>query len=123
MYSSQQSQYHTQTNACQSQQELNNDCSRLRYKRGRSTEDETERETRHTKEIVYWLNQTSNSNPKTVLQDEESEDQKLKSVLRTLQNIPTIYITDFKKYLTTPTAGRSNIKTAIRDSSSRRQSG
>jgi hypothetical protein len=46
------------------------------YKRGRSTQDETERETKHIKESVYWLNQTSTS---TALLEEESEDQQRKA--------------------------------------------
>jgi hypothetical protein len=58
---SQQSQYHTQANAFPSQQELNN-WTKVSYKRGRSTQDETEREVKHAKESVHWLSQTSRSN-------------------------------------------------------------
>jgi hypothetical protein len=71
MYSSQQSQYHTQTKAFPYQQELNNNWTEVLYIRGRSTQDETERETKHTKESVHWLNETSTSNRYTALLEEE----------------------------------------------------
>jgi hypothetical protein len=40
-----------------SQPELNN-WTKASYKRGRSTQEETKRETKHTKESEHWLNQT-----------------------------------------------------------------
>jgi hypothetical protein len=55
-HSSQASQYHTQGNAFPPHPELNNNWTKLSYKRGRSTEDETEREAEHC------LNQSSPSN-------------------------------------------------------------
>jgi hypothetical protein len=74
MYSSQQSQYHTQENVFPSQSELNNNSTKVSYKRGRSTQVETEREAKHTKESEHWLNQTSTSSRYTALLEEESED-------------------------------------------------
>jgi hypothetical protein len=52
---SQQSQYYTQANVFPAQQELNN-WTKVLYKWRRSTQDETERETKHTKESEHWLN-------------------------------------------------------------------
>jgi hypothetical protein len=57
MYSSQPSelsQYHTQGNALPSQQELNN-WTNVSYKRGKTAQYKTERETKHTKESEHWL--------------------------------------------------------------------
>jgi hypothetical protein len=85
MYSSQhsqQSQYHTQANAFPSQQEVNNNWTKISYKRGRSAQDETEAKTKHSKESEHWLNQTSTPNRYTVLLKEESEDQWHKRALR-----------------------------------------
>jgi hypothetical protein len=50
MYSSQPSKYHTQANAFPSQPELNNNWTKVSYKQGSSTQDETKREPKHTKE-------------------------------------------------------------------------
>jgi hypothetical protein len=49
MYSSQPSQYHTQANAFPSQPELKN-WTKVSYKHGTSTQDETKREPEHTKD-------------------------------------------------------------------------
>jgi hypothetical protein len=57
-----------------SRPELNN-WTKLSYKRCRSTEEENERETKHTTESEHWLNQTSTFNRHTALLEEESEDQ------------------------------------------------
>jgi hypothetical protein len=78
MYSSQpsqQSQYHTQSNAFPCQPELSNNWTKISNKRGKSTQDETERQTKHTKESEHWLNQTFTSNRYTALLEEESENQ------------------------------------------------
>jgi hypothetical protein len=71
---SQQSQHHTQTNAFASQQELSN-WTKVSYKRGRSTRDETERETKHAEESEHLLNQTSTSDRYTALLEEENCNQ------------------------------------------------
>jgi hypothetical protein len=57
-----------------SQPELNDNWTKVSYKRGRSTQ-ETEREAKHTKQSEHWLNQTTTSNRHTALREEESEDQ------------------------------------------------
>jgi hypothetical protein len=93
---SEQSQYHTQASAFPSQQELNNNWTIALYIQGRSTQDETERETKHTKESVHWLDQTSSSNCYTALLEEEIEDQQHKARLEKVPNLPSIYITDVK---------------------------
>jgi hypothetical protein len=79
MYSSQQSQYHTQAIAFPSQRELNNDWTQVSYKCGRSIQDETEREPKHSKEGLHWLNETSTCNRYTALLEEKSEDQEHKA--------------------------------------------
>jgi hypothetical protein len=83
MYLSQQSQYHIQTNAFPFQPELNNDWTKVSYKRGRgrgrSTLEETGRETKHSKEGEHWLNQTSTSSRYTAVLEEEREDQQQKT--------------------------------------------
>jgi hypothetical protein len=115
MYSSQlsqQSQYHTPANAFLSHQELNN-WTKVTYKRARSTQDETERETKRTKESVHGLNQSSTSNRYTALLEEESEEQQHKTGPNNMPKPPPIYITQLLKYLTTHTAVRANSKTAI----------
>jgi hypothetical protein len=45
-----------------SQPELNDNLNKVSYKRGRSAQEETEREAKHAKESEHWLNQTSTSN-------------------------------------------------------------
>jgi hypothetical protein len=66
------------------------------YKLGRSTQDETERETKQTKESVHWLNQTSTSNHYTVLLEEGSEDQQHKASPENTPKPPPVYITYVK---------------------------
>jgi hypothetical protein len=73
MDSSQQSQYHTRANAFPSQQELDN-WTKVSYNWGRLAQNETERETKHMKESVHWLNQTFISNRNTALLQQDSED-------------------------------------------------
>jgi hypothetical protein len=50
-----------------SQPELNDNWAKVSYKRGRSTQEETERGAKHTNESEHWLNQTSTSNRYTAL--------------------------------------------------------
>jgi hypothetical protein len=66
------------------------------YKRGTSTEDETEREAKHTKESKHWLNQTSTSNRYTALLEEESEYQQHKAGPDNTPKPPPLYITGVK---------------------------
>jgi hypothetical protein len=47
--------------------------------RGRSTQEETEREVKHAKESENCLNQSSTSNHYTALLEEEGEDQQQKA--------------------------------------------
>jgi hypothetical protein len=90
MYSLQQSQYHTQANAVPSQPKLNN-WTKVSYERGRLTQDETEREAKHTKESEHWLNQISISNL-----EEETADQQQKANPENTPKPPLIYITHVK---------------------------
>jgi hypothetical protein len=90
------SQYHTQANAFPSQTELNNKWTKVSYKRGRLTQEETEREAKHTKESAYWLNQTSTSSCYATVPEEESEDQRYKVGPENTPKPPPIYITDIK---------------------------
>jgi hypothetical protein len=92
---SQQSQYHTQASTFPFQQELNSNWTKVSYKQGRSTQDETER-TKHTKDSKHWLNQTSTSNHYTALLEEKSEDQQHKASLETTPKPPPLYITGVK---------------------------
>jgi hypothetical protein len=57
-----------------------------------SAQIETERKTKHSKEIEYWLNKTSTSNHYIALLDEESEEQQHKLVLTTRQNLQCIQL-------------------------------
>jgi hypothetical protein len=57
-----------------SQPVLNDNWTKVSYKRGRSTQEGTEREAKHAIESEHWLNQTSTSNRYTALLEEESED-------------------------------------------------
>jgi hypothetical protein len=45
-----------------SQPELNDNWTKVSYKRGRSTQEGTKSVAKHTKESEHWLNQTSTSN-------------------------------------------------------------
>jgi hypothetical protein len=62
-----------------SQPELNNNWTKVSYRRSRSTQEETEREAKHTKENEHWLNESSTSNLYTALLDEGSEDRQQKA--------------------------------------------
>jgi hypothetical protein len=64
------------------------------YKRGRSTQEGTEREAKHAKESEHWLNQTSTSNRYTALLEEESVDQQQKAGPEKTPRPPPIDITD-----------------------------
>jgi hypothetical protein len=77
-----------------SQPELNDNWTKVSYKRGRSTQEENGRETKHFKESEHWLNQTSTSNLYTALLEEESEDQHQKAGPEDTPKPPPIYITD-----------------------------
>jgi hypothetical protein len=68
-----------------SQPELNN-WTKISYKRGKSTQEETEREAKHTQENEHWLNQSFASNRYTALQEEVNFNSR-KLVLRTCQNL------------------------------------
>jgi hypothetical protein len=57
------------------QPELIDNWTKVSYKRGRLTQEETEREAKHTKESEQWLDQTSTSSRYTALLEEESDDQ------------------------------------------------
>jgi hypothetical protein len=85
-------------NICQklnsSQPELNDNWTKVSYKRGRSTQQKTEREAKHAKENEQWLNQTSTSNHYTALLEEESEDQQQKARPQNMPKHSPIYITD-----------------------------
>jgi hypothetical protein len=94
-YRSDFSQYHTQANPFPSQQELNNDWTKVSYKQ-RSTLDKTEREIKHIKESVHWLNQTSTTNHYTALLEEETEDQQHKAGSENTLKPPPVYIADVK---------------------------
>jgi hypothetical protein len=59
--------------------ELNNNWTKASYKRGRSTQEESEGETKHATESECCLNQTSTSNRYTALLEEESEDKQHKA--------------------------------------------
>jgi hypothetical protein len=76
--------------------ELNNNWAKLSYKRGRSTQEGTEIEAKHTKEREYWLNQASTSSRYTDLLEEESEDQQQKAGPENTPKPPPVYITDVK---------------------------
>jgi hypothetical protein len=76
--------------------ELNNNCAKLSYNRGRLTQEETEREAKHTKESKHWLNQSSTSSCYTALLEEESEDQQHKASPENIPKPPPIYITGVK---------------------------
>jgi hypothetical protein len=77
-----------------SQPELNDNWTKVSYKRGRSTQEGTDREAKHAKESEHWLNQTSTSNLYIALIEEESEDQQKKAGPENTPKTPPIYITD-----------------------------
>jgi hypothetical protein len=83
------------------QPELNNNWAEASYKRGRLTQEELERESKHTKESEQWLNQTSTSNSYTALLEEESEDQQQKAGPENMPK-PPIYITNVKSTSISP---------------------
>jgi hypothetical protein len=72
-----------------SQPELNK-WTKVSYQRGRSTQEESEREAKHAKEGEHWLNQTSTSNHYTALLEEEWKTNSRKPVLRARPNLQTI---------------------------------
>jgi hypothetical protein len=74
-----------------SQPELNDNWTKVSYKRGRSTQQGTEREAKQSK---HWLNQTSTTNPYTAPLEEESEDQQQKAGPEKTTKPPPIHITD-----------------------------
>jgi hypothetical protein len=57
-------------------------------------QDETEIETKHTKESDHWLNETSTSSCYTALLEEESEVQQQKVSPENMPKPSPIYITD-----------------------------
>jgi hypothetical protein len=69
----------SQANAFPSQIELNNNWTKVSYKRGRSAQDKTEIRTKRNKDSEYWLSHTSTSNRYTTLLQEENEDQQHKT--------------------------------------------
>jgi hypothetical protein len=73
---------------------LNDNSTKVSYKRGRSTQESTEREAEHTKESEHWLNQTSTSNRYIALLEEESEDYQQKASPENKPKPPPIYIND-----------------------------
>jgi hypothetical protein len=77
-----------------SQPELNDNWTEVSYKRGRSTQEESEREAKHAKESKHWLNQTFTSNCCTALLEEESENQQQKAGPENTPKPLPIYITD-----------------------------
>jgi hypothetical protein len=79
-----------------SQPELNDNWTKVLYKRGRSTQEGTKREAKFAKESEHWLNHTSTSNRYTALLEEESEDQQQKVSPENTPKPPSIYITDIK---------------------------
>jgi hypothetical protein len=93
---SQQSQYHTQANAFSFQLELNNNWTKVPYKRGSLPQYETETKPKHTKESEHFLNQTSTSIRYTSLLEEENEDQQQKAGPENTRKPSPIYITDVK---------------------------
>jgi hypothetical protein len=76
-----------------SKPELNDNWTKVSYKRGRSTQEETEREALLAKESQHWLNQTSTSSRYTALLLEESVDQQQKAGSENMSKPPPIYIT------------------------------
>jgi hypothetical protein len=77
-----------------SQPELNHNWIKVSYKRGRSTQEGTDREAKHVKESEHWLNQTSTSICYTALIEEKTEDLQKKAGPENTPKTPPIYITD-----------------------------
>jgi hypothetical protein len=77
-----------------SQSELNNHWTKVSKKRGRPTQEETERNAEQAKESEHWLKQTFTSNHYTALLEEESEDQQQKASPGNAPKPSQIYITD-----------------------------
>jgi hypothetical protein len=61
-------------------------------KRGRSTQDGTNKETKHDKQSECWLNPTHTSNHYIALQEEENEEQQSTSKENIPNPPPPIYI-------------------------------
>jgi hypothetical protein len=79
-----------------SQPELSSNWTKVLYKRGRSTQEETEIEAKHTKQSEHWLNQTSTSKRYQALLEEECEAQQQKAGLESTPKPPPIHITNVK---------------------------
>jgi hypothetical protein len=77
-----------------SQSELNDNWTKVSYKRGRSIQEGPESQAKHAKESEHWLNQTSTSNRYTALLEEECEDHQQKAGSESTPKAPPIYITD-----------------------------
>jgi hypothetical protein len=73
---------------------LNDNWTKASYKRGRSTQEGTEREAIHAKESEHWLNQTSTSSRYTAPLEEESEGQQQNAGPENTPKPPPIYIND-----------------------------
>jgi hypothetical protein len=84
------------TNAFPSQQELNDNWTKVLYERGKLKQEESEREAKHTIESEHWLNQTSTSNRYIAMLEEESEDQQRRAGPENMKKPPPIYKTDVK---------------------------
>jgi hypothetical protein len=76
-----------------SQPELNHNWNKVAYKRGRSTQEGTERKAKGSE---HWLNQTSTYNRYMALVEEDTEDQQQKAGPENTPKPPPIYITDVK---------------------------
>jgi hypothetical protein len=99
MYSiqpSQQSLYHTQANAFPSQPKSTNNWTKVSYKPVRSSHDEIETKTEHSKGSDYILNQPSTSNFYTAQLDEKREDQQHKTCPVNMPKPPPMYINGIK---------------------------
>jgi hypothetical protein len=79
-----------------SQPELNDNWTKVSYKRGSSTQKENEKEAKHAKESEYWFNRTSTSSLYTALLEEGSKDQQQKAGPENAPKPPPVYITDVK---------------------------
>jgi hypothetical protein len=77
-----------------SQPELNDNWTKVSYKRGRLTQEGTEREAKHAKRSEHWFNQASTCNRYTALLEEESEDQQQKAGPENTPQPSPIYTAD-----------------------------
>jgi hypothetical protein len=68
-------------------------CTKVSYKRGRSTQDGTDKEAKHAKQSKNWINPTSTSNRYTAILEEESEEQQ-KAGNENTPKPPPVYKTD-----------------------------